>query len=87
MKVVANIRVGGPDIKPSKPSHTWGVREGNKPGSFARDPGLYVTGGIEEAGERGAGRPAGKGTARRSTGINPQKRNPIDPSSPNLSPA
>jgi len=27
-----------------------------------------------------------KSTARKSTGINPEKRNPIDPNSPNLPP-
>jgi hypothetical protein len=31
--------------------------------------------------------PDGKATAERSTGINADKRNPIDPNSPNLSPA
>jgi hypothetical protein len=31
--------------------------------------------------------PDGKATAERSTGVNPDERNPIDPNSPNLSPA
>jgi hypothetical protein len=31
--------------------------------------------------------PDGKATAERSTSINAGKRNPIDPNSPNLSPA
>jgi hypothetical protein len=31
--------------------------------------------------------PDGKATAERSTSINADKRNPIDPNSPNLSPA
>jgi hypothetical protein len=82
MRLVGNIRVGNPDTTPSMPSHTRGVRQGNKPGSFERTPGLYKTG--EKAGGH---RLMGKGTARRSTGINPKARNPIDPSSPNLSPA
>lgn len=30
MRVIANVVVGEPDTHPSKPSHTRGVREGNK---------------------------------------------------------
>lgn len=75
-----NIRAGKPDTTPTKPAHTPGIREGNEPGSFDRDPGLYSTGETESR------RPMGKGTARRSTGVNPGPKNPIDPSSPNLSP-
>lgn len=48
----------------------------------------------ETPGEEGAGIPepglytiSGQATAMRSTGINAEARNPIDPSSPNLSPA
>ncbi len=74
MKIFANLKVGKPDTSPSKPSHTRGVREGNTPGSFERQPGLGMVDGV------------GKGTARRSTGINPESKNPIDPNSPNLSP-
>lgn len=81
MKVIANIRVGKAQISPSRPSHTSGIHEGNAPGSFERNPGLYDTG------QTGPGRATGKGTARRSTGINPKPKNPIDPRMPNLSPA
>jgi hypothetical protein len=81
MAMVDNLKVGMPDVEPDAPAHTAGIREGNEPGSFDKDPGLY------SADETGAGRPRGKGTARRSTGINPGARNPIDPNSPNLSPA
>ena len=83
MKVVANIRVGKAQVSPSAPSHTSGIREGNAPGSGGIDqnPGLHATGETE------AGRATGTGTARRSTGINPKARNPIDPRMPNLSPA
>lgn len=81
MKIIANIRVGKDQTTPSTPSHTPGIREGNEPGSFERSVGLQHTG------EAGAGRPTGKGTAQRSTGINPGPKNPIDPNSPNLSPA
>ncbi|HZR98256.1 MAG TPA: hypothetical protein VFE37_06100 [Chloroflexota bacterium] len=72
MNVIANVRVGKPDTTPSKSAHTAGVREGNEPGSYEREPGHL---------------PNGRATARRSTGINPQNRNPIDPSMPNLPPA
>lgn len=65
------IRVGKPQVRPAKPSHVAGVREGNEPGSYRSQPGH---------------RPDGTSTARRSTGINYRNRNPIDPSSPNLSP-
>lgn len=76
-----NIKVGKPDTDMDKPSHTRGIREGNRPGSFAQEPGHY------DAGETGAGRPMGKATARRSTSISPDSKNPIDPRSPNLPPA
>lgn len=79
---MADIRVGKPDVKPDAPSHTKGIRQGNESGGVEKnDPGFY------DAGERGAGRPSAKSNARRSTGINPESRNPIDSNSPNLSPA
>ena len=78
---MADLKVGKPDVAPDAPSHTKGIRQGNEPGGIENDPGFYKTG------ERGAGRPSAKSTARRSTGINPDARNPIDPNSPNLSPA
>jgi hypothetical protein len=77
---VANIKVGKPDTTHDAPAHTPGVRQGNAPGGTAADPGLI------ETGEIGAGRPSMKSTARKSTSINPEKRNPIDPNSPNLPP-
>jgi hypothetical protein len=80
MKILGNLRVGKRQTTPTSPAHTRGIREGNEPGSFDRDPGLYNTG------ETATGRPTGKGTARRSTGVDPESKNPIDPKSPNLSP-
>ena len=77
---MANIRVGKPDTTPDSPAHTPGVNQGNEPGGTDADPGLV------ETGEVGAGRPSMRSTARKSTGINPEKRNPIDPNSPNLPP-
>lgn len=77
---MGDIKVGKPDTTHDAPSHTPGVSQGNEPGGTAADPGLVETGQI------GAGRPSMRSTARKSTGINPEKRNPIDPNSPNLPP-
>lgn len=71
MAVVRNIRVGRPDVSPSRSSHTPGVKAGNAQGRYARQPGH---------------RADGTSTARRSTGINPHAEEPIDPRMPNLSP-
>ena len=77
MPIISNVRVGKPDTNPDKPAHTKGSKEGNAPGNFESTPGLYTDHGDKKI---------GKGTAQRSTGINPDARNPIDPSMPNLSP-
>ncbi len=74
-KTIANVRVGKPDVKPTTPSHVPGIRGGNTGGGFERQQGVYHEG-------LGA-----RGTARRSTGIDADARNPIDPRMPNLSPA
>ena len=66
------IRVGCPDIDPSIPTHVRGVAGGNQPGRYAKAPGHL---------------PDGRSTARRSTGINPEQRDPIMPEMPSLSPA
>ncbi len=75
------IRVGKPDTTPDAPSHTKGVNAGNEPGGIEGDPGLEYTG------EAGAKRSTARSYARKSTGINAEKRNPIDPNMPNLPPA
>jgi hypothetical protein len=72
MAVIAGVRVGKADIEPSVPSHTPGVRMGNEPGSMERQHGISAN---------------GRATAARSTGINPQHKNPIDPNMPVLTPA
>jgi hypothetical protein len=77
-KYIANIRVGKPDTKPDAPAHTRGVHQGNEFGGIDKDPGLFPEG------EQGANRPSATSMARKSTAINPEKRNPIDPNSPNL---
>lgn len=82
MKIISNIRVGKPDVKPSQPSHIPGVRQGNQVGSEEQEPGLYP---IKDDGGGAVGNRA-RATARFSTGVNPEKRNPIDPRMPNLPP-
>jgi hypothetical protein len=66
-----NLMVGRPDVSPSKPAHTRGVREGNATGRYEDEPGHL---------------PDGRSNARRSTGISWRARNAIDPRMPNLSP-
>lgn len=84
MAIVGNLKVGKPDTTPDKPAHVQGVREGNQPGGFERTPGLYKS---SIQGNFARGDETGKGTARRSTGVNPGPKNPITSNSPNLSPA
>jgi hypothetical protein len=67
---MSEIRVGKPDVKPDLPAHTPGIKQGNK-GPNESQSGHNLD---------------GTSTAARSTGINPNMRNPIDPSMPNLSP-
>jgi hypothetical protein len=75
METVDNLVVGKPDVKPSAPSHSPGVREGNMRKSLIREPGI-----------KRAGRFMAAATVRRSTGINPKARQPIDPRMPILTP-
>jgi hypothetical protein len=56
---------------PTKPTHIKGTRQGNSTGNYDSMSGHN---------------PDGTSTAARSTGINPGKREPIDPRMPNLSP-
>jgi len=75
MTTIANVRLGKAQTKVTASSHVPGIREGNAKGNVAHEPGLT---------------PKGRGlrcTARRSTGINPDARDPIDPKMPNLTPA
>lgn len=74
-KRTRNLKVGKRDVKLDASSHVRGVREGNRKGGFERMPGVS-----REKGELEA-------TARRSTGICADAREPIDPAMPNLSPA
>jgi hypothetical protein len=61
-----------PQVKADLPAHVAGIREGNAKGNYESMVGHNSD---------------GTSTASRSTGINPQDREPIDPSMPNLSPA
>jgi hypothetical protein len=69
---MANLKVGRPDVTPDLPSHVPGVKQGNSKGNYERQPGHD---------------PDGTSDARRSTGVNPERRDPIDPRMPNLPPA
>ncbi len=73
--VVSNIKVGDRDVRPSLPTHSPGVREGNKRKAVMREPGIVLL-----------GRLLAIATSRRSTGINAKARTPIDPRMPNLTP-
>jgi hypothetical protein len=66
------IVVGRSHVEITAPAHISGVREGNELGSYDSMPGHL---------------PDGRSTARRSTGINSEDRDPILPDMPNLSPA
>ena len=72
MAKVRNIRIGEPDVSPSAATHTPGVRRGHSKSAYPSESGHL---------------PDGRSTARRSTGINPDLHDPIDPRMPNLSPA
>jgi hypothetical protein len=65
------IRIGKPDIDTQSLGHTPGVRQGNSRGNYE---------------SMGGHLPDGRATAQRSTGVNPEAANPIDPRMPNISP-
>jgi hypothetical protein len=69
---MADIRIGKADVKPDLPAHTPGIAQGNSRGNYEKQEGHL---------------PDGRSTAERSTGVNPDAMEPIDPSMPNLSPA
>ncbi len=74
-QTVSNVKVGKPDTILTVSAHVKGTREGNSTQGIKKERGVHDEG------------LTAKGTARRSTGINPKNRNPIDPKMPNLSPA
>jgi hypothetical protein len=65
------IRTGKPDVDTQALGHTPGVRQGNSRGNYEKQSGH---------------KPDGRATAERSTGVNPDAMNPIDPRMPNLPP-
>lgn len=66
------MRIGKAAVSPDKPAHVKGIKQGNSIGNYEAEAGHNRD---------------GTSTAERSTGINPQAREPIDPRMPNLSPA
>jgi hypothetical protein len=66
-----NVRIGKGDVSPDAPAHTPGIQQGNSKGNYEKMDGHL---------------PDGRSTSRRSTGVNPDAMEPIDPSMPNLSP-
>jgi hypothetical protein len=69
---MAKVKTGSGDVPPDITAHVPGIAQGNAPGRYEKMPGHL---------------PDGRSTSERSTGINAQATNPIDPSMPNLSPA
>jgi hypothetical protein len=69
---MAKLRFGKRDAKPDAPGHIPGVQQGNSIGNYERQVGML---------------PDGRRTAEASTGVSASKRQPIDPSMPNLPPA
>jgi hypothetical protein len=74
-KTISNVRVGKPQARQAASSHQRGVKEGNARGNLEREPGLHANSDGAHA------------TARRSTSINPESHDPIDPRMPNLPPS
>lgn len=67
---MGRIRVGTPDVAQDAPTHVDGVRGGNQ-GPYDEQPGHHADGTAD---------------ARRSTGIEPKRHDPILPVMPNLPP-
>jgi len=68
------------DVSIDTPAHTPGTYKGEEQiKNQGKEPGRHDTG--------DANRPAGRSTARDSTSINPEAKDPIDPRMPNMPPA
>ena len=72
---IANVRVGRAQASQAASAHQAGVRRGNATGNFEREQGIHAT-------ADGA-----RASARRSTGVNPEGHEPLDPRMPHLTPA
>jgi hypothetical protein len=66
-----NLKTGTPQVDPAAPSHVDGVKEGNAKGNYEKQVGHT---------------PDGRSSAARSTGINADARDAINPTMPKLSP-
>ena len=70
------------DTSSDAPSHDTGTGKGEEKSTYeGKESGRH------DAGTTHADRPAGTSTARDSTGINPDDKEPIDPQMPNMPPA
>jgi hypothetical protein len=69
---ILDLILGKKEVTPDLPAHTPGINQGNAKGNY---------------GKMGGHKPDGTSTAARSTGVNADGAEPIDPSMPNLSPA
>jgi hypothetical protein len=67
-----NLIMGKKEVTPDLPAHTPGINQGNAKGNYDKMAGHKAD---------------GTSTAVRSTGVNSDGAEPIDPSMPNLSPA
>ncbi len=67
-----HIKTGKADVSHEAPAHIKGINQGNATGNYDKMPGHKAD---------------GTSTAERSTGVDAESKNPIDPSMPNLSPA
>lgn len=74
MRVENNIRIGRAHIKPTRPTHVRGVREGNDSDRVDQEKGVYRDGEVL------------KGRPSRSTGVAAKDRRPIDIRMPTLTP-
>lgn len=68
---MGRIRVGKPDVAPDAPTHVTGIEQGNRKDAYRHQVGHHE---------------GGTADARRSTGINPKKHDPILKIMPNLPP-
>ena len=74
--------MAGQDTAHDSPAHDWGTGKGEGKSSMeGKESGRH------DHDDTHADRPAGGSTARSSTSINPDDKDPIDPNSPKMPPA
>ena len=69
---MAKLKLGRRETSADAATHVKGIKQGNATGNYEKQDGHL---------------PDGRATAAKSTGINPDRRDPIDPRMPNLPPA